>query len=101
MTFVPLMDVLLREETLMGTRETNKQYLRALASSALADVAHQIRDKLTVEQISKIIYMYSQNMHDNTLEPKIQTMSAKLLLNLSDPIVSIPDRTVGTLSNTS
>ena len=46
----------------------------ALASSALADVAHQIRDKLTLDQISVIIYMYSQNMHDNTLEPKIQTI---------------------------
>jgi transformation/transcription domain-associated protein len=52
----------------------------------LADLIHHVRAELTLPQLSRIIHMYSANVHDPTLASAIQTMCSKLLLNLVDPI---------------
>lgn len=54
----------------------------------LADLLHHIRDKLTLQQLSKIVYIYSCILHDPTFTPNIQTMCAKLLIHLIESILN-------------
>jgi transformation/transcription domain-associated protein len=58
----------------------------------LPDLIHHVRQELKSEQIARTVYMYVQNLHDNSLAPSIQTMCAKLLLNLVDCIVNQPNK---------
>jgi transformation/transcription domain-associated protein len=63
----------------------------------LADLIHHVRTKLALPQLSRTIYLFSRNMHDNTLSCSIQTMCAKLLVNLVECIVALNDRDEGRL----
>lgn len=80
-----------------------------MAYSTLADLIHHVRSELKLEQLSKVIYLYlryrrhilcgmrrmhlfselitCRNLHDTSLPFTIQTMSAKLLLNLVEFMV--------------
>lgn len=60
--------------------------IRPLAYSTLADLIHHVRTELSLTQLSKVIFLYSRNIHDSSLPFTIQTMSAKLLLNLVEGI---------------
>ncbi|KAI7899883.1 uncharacterized protein BX663DRAFT_576399 [Cokeromyces recurvatus] len=95
LSFVPKIDLLLNEKVLIGTGVTAHDTLRPLAYSMLADLVHHIRAELTPAQLSRTIYIYSRNLHDATLAPSIQTMCGKLLLNLIDCIMKIPDKSEG------
>ena len=85
-------DTLLDEKLLTGTGRTAYDTLRPLAYSTLVDLVHHVRIKLTLQQLSKIVYLYSRNIHDSSLPFTIQTMSAKLLLNLVEGIVRKNDQ---------
>lgn len=107
--FVSQIDTLLDEGVLIGTGRTSYETLRLrdpqpptpqttipsllsvdnppffprpLAYSTLADLVHHVRTELSLVQLSKVVYLFSRNIHDATLPFNIQTMSAKLLLNL-------------------
>ena len=62
----------------------------------LADLLHHIRVDLDSTQLRRTIAVYSANLHDESLGPSVQTMCAKLLLNLLDRIVKLPDLNDGT-----
>ncbi|KAI8989366.1 hypothetical protein BDB01DRAFT_537511 [Pilobolus umbonatus] len=94
-SFVPKIDLLLNEKVLMGTGVTSHDTLRPLAYSMLADLVHHIRSDLTPSQLRRTVYIYSRNLHDPTLAPSIQTMCGKLLLNLIDCIIRIPNKSEG------
>ncbi|RKP06666.1 hypothetical protein THASP1DRAFT_18177, partial [Thamnocephalis sphaerospora] len=87
--FVDHMDILLNEKVLIGTGVTSYETLRPLAYSMLADLVHHVRAKLALPQLSRTVYMYSRNLHDSTLASSIQTMCAKLLLNLIESLLSV------------
>jgi transformation/transcription domain-associated protein len=57
----------------------------------LADLLHHVRAELDSAQLRRTIAIYSANLHDESLAPSIQTMCAKLLLNLIDRIIKLPD----------
>jgi hypothetical protein len=57
----------------------------------LADLLHHVRAELDSNQLRRTIAIYSANLHDESLAPSIQTMCAKLLLNLIDRIIKLPD----------
>ncbi len=59
---------------------------RPLAYSTLADLVHHVRTELSLGQLSRVVYLFSRNIHDPSLPYNIQTMSAKLLLNLVECI---------------
>lgn len=61
----------------------------------LADLVHHIRSELSPQQLYRTVYIYSRNLHDATLAPSIQTMCGKLLLNLIDCIIKIPNKKEG------
>lgn len=65
----------------------------------LADLLHHVRAELDSNQLRRTIAIYSDNLHDESLAPSIQTMCAKLLLNLIDRIIKLPDLKDGMLSH--
>lgn len=82
--FVPYMDHLFDEDVLLGRGWTTRESLRPLAYSTLADLVHHVRSSLQYSNLEKAIYLFSKNVHDESLPTSIQTMSCKLLLNLVD-----------------
>lgn len=84
--FVPVMDKLFDEDLLLGRGFTTHESLRPLAYSTLADLVHHVRQHLQINTLAEAVYLFSKNVHDESLPTSIQTMSCKLLLNLVDCI---------------
>ncbi|KAK8653078.1 hypothetical protein V6N13_127093 [Hibiscus sabdariffa] len=82
----PLIDTLLEERVLVGTGRACFETLRPLAYSLLAEIVHHVRGDLSLSQLSRIIYLFSTNMHDSSLSLGIHTTCARLMLNLVEPI---------------
>ncbi|XP_022741614.1 transformation/transcription domain-associated protein-like isoform X2 [Durio zibethinus] len=82
----PLLDTLLEERVLVGTGRACFETLRPLAYSLLAEIVHHVRGDLSLSQLSRIIYLFSSNMHDASLSLGIHTTCARLMLNLVEPI---------------
>ncbi|KAJ4844568.1 hypothetical protein Tsubulata_023584 [Turnera subulata] len=82
----PLIDTLLEERVLVGTGRACFETLRPLAYSLLAEIVHHVRSDLSLSQLSRIIYLFSSNMHDASLSLSIHTTCARLMLNLVEPI---------------
>jgi transformation/transcription domain-associated protein len=90
--FLPKIDELLEEKTLIGDGLTVYDTMRPLAYSMLADLIHHVRDSLTPEQIRKTVEVYTKNLQDNFPGTSFQTMSAKLLLNMAECIAKMPNK---------
>ncbi|XP_048245320.1 transformation/transcription domain-associated protein-like isoform X4 [Haliotis rufescens] len=84
--FVPCIDKLFDENTLIGSGWTTHESLRPLAYSTLADLVHHVRSALPLNDLSLAVNLFSKNVHDESLPSSIQTMSCKLLLNLVECI---------------
>lgn len=84
--FVSSMDRLFDEDLLLGRGYTTHESLRPLAYSTLADLVHHVRQHLNINTLAEAVYLFSKNVHDESLPTSIQTMSCKLLLNLVDCI---------------
>ncbi|XP_043711461.1 transformation/transcription domain-associated protein-like [Telopea speciosissima] len=82
----PLIDTLLEERVLVGSGRACFDTLRPLAYSLLAEIVHHVRGDLSLSQLSRIIYLFSRNMHDSSLSLSIHTTCARLMLNLVEPI---------------
>jgi phosphatidylinositol kinase/protein kinase (PI-3 family) len=89
--FYGQIDLLLNEKVLLGTGRAAYDTLRPLAYSFLAELVHFVRLKLSIEQLSRIIYLFSSNVHDRTLTFHVQTTSVRLLLNLIDGMTKKDD----------
>ena len=91
--FFNQIDVLLDEKFLIGSGHlghasvrASHETLRPLACSTLADLVHHVRGELGITHLSKVVYIFSCNIHDATLPLHIQTTSVRLLLNLVENI---------------
>ncbi|KAK4147258.1 uncharacterized protein C8A04DRAFT_9288 [Dichotomopilus funicola] len=90
--FLPKIDDLLDERTLIGDGLTVHETMRPLAFSMLADLIHHVRESLSPEQIRKTVEVYTRNLQDNFPGTSFQTMSAKLLLNMAEFIARLPNK---------
>ncbi|KXJ92734.1 FAT domain-containing protein [Microdochium bolleyi] len=90
--FLPKIDELLEEKTLIGDGLTVYDTMRPLAYSMLADLIHHVRDSLSAEQIRKTVEVYTKNLQDNFPGTSFQTMSAKLLLNMAECIAKMQNK---------
>ena len=86
---------LLDEKLLIGEGKLVFDTLRPLAYATLADVVHQIKGELTLPQLSRIVYVFSRNLHDTSLPLSVQSQSVRILLNLVDQIHRSSDATDG------
>ncbi|XP_055838887.1 transcription-associated protein 1 isoform X2 [Episyrphus balteatus] len=83
--FIPYIDRMFDEDLLIGKGVTLDS-IRPLAYSTLADLAHHVRENLSLKALAKAANLFSKNVHDESLATGIQTMSCKLLMNLVDCI---------------
>ncbi|KAL2266473.1 hypothetical protein VTJ83DRAFT_5825 [Remersonia thermophila] len=90
--FLPKIDELLDERTLIGDGLTVHETMRPLAYSMLADLIHHVRESLSPEQIRKTVEVYTRNLLDDFPGTSFQTMSAKLLLNMAEFIARMPNK---------
>ena len=77
-------DTLLDEKVLIGLGRPSRDALRPLAFSTLADLVHHVRAELNLSQLSRVVLLFSRNLHDPRLPLNVQTTSVRLLLNLVD-----------------
>merc|ERR1719197_69756 len=70
----------------MVSARSSHETLRPLACSTLADLVHHVRGELGMAHLSRVVYLFSCNIHDATLPLSIQTTSVRLLLNLVENI---------------
>ncbi|KAJ1736005.1 transcription-associated protein 1 [Coemansia biformis] len=93
--FVPLADRFLDMQVLVGPGLASQCILKPFAFSMLADLMHHIRAELSPSQLTRMVGFYAGCMHDHTLSPGVHTMCAKLLHNITECIMQIPDRRHG------
>ncbi|KAG5637374.1 hypothetical protein H0H81_004799 [Sphagnurus paluster] len=84
----PHLDKLLDEDVLLGKGVSSKEMLRAVVYSAIADLVHHIRNELTAKQLARIVHVYSRLIHNPALGNNLHTMSAKMMLGLTEPILA-------------
>jgi transformation/transcription domain-associated protein len=85
--FVPHIGTLLDERLLLGDGWTCQLFFRPLAYSLLADLVHHVRMDLSQKHLVQVINLFCRLLSDPSLPAGIQSMSAKLLLNLIDPVM--------------
>ncbi|KAG6555625.1 hypothetical protein Mapa_002860 [Marchantia paleacea] len=86
--FFSQIDTLLDERVLVGTGRACYETLRPLAYSLLAELIHHVRLDLSLPQLSRIVYLFSRNVHDSSLPLSVQTTCVRLMLNLVETIFS-------------
>lgn len=93
--FIPKIELLFDEKILIGHGLTSYETLRPLAYSTVADFIHNVRNELTPKQIWSTVRIYCDLLKDDSLALTVQIMSAKLLLNLVDRIMKLPNKLEG------
>lgn len=86
--FLPFLPVLLNEDVLLSQGFTNNDTLRTLALSNIADLIHNLRNSLSLDQIETSIMLFVKYLHDQTLQVNVHIMSSKLLINLVDCLLT-------------
>ncbi|KAJ2497905.1 transcription-associated protein 1 [Coemansia sp. RSA 1972] len=93
--FVPLADRFLDMQVLVGSGLASQCILKPFAFSLLADLMHHIRAELSPQQLTLMVDFYAGCMHDQSLSSGVHTMCAKLLHNITECIMQIPDKRHG------
>ncbi|CCE81661.1 Piso0_002324 [Millerozyma farinosa CBS 7064] len=93
--FIPKIELLFDEKILIGEGLTSFETLRPLAYSTVADFIHNVRNELTPKQIWSTVRIYCDLLRDDSLALTVQIMSAKLLLNLVERIMKLPNKLEG------
>ncbi|KAF8640045.1 hypothetical protein AX17_001287 [Amanita inopinata Kibby_2008] len=81
-------DKLFDERVLLGTGIGSKESLRPVAYSAVADMVHHLKTELTVDQITRIVQMYSRMLHNPALGNNMHILFAKMIFGLADVVVN-------------
>lgn len=95
--FIPKLDTLFDERILIGDGLTLYETLRPLAYLIVADFIHNVRDELLPAQIRATVAIYCRLLQDDLLALTVQIMLAKLLLNLVEKIMVLPNKVEGRL----
>jgi transformation/transcription domain-associated protein len=93
--FIPKIELFFNEKILIGDGLTSHETLRPLAYSTVADFIHNVRNELTPKQIWSTVQIYCDLLKDDSLALTVQIMSAKLLLNLVERIMKLPNKLEG------
>ncbi|KAL5594764.1 hypothetical protein BROUX41_001678 [Berkeleyomyces rouxiae] len=90
--FLPHINDLLDEETLIGDGLAVHETIRPLAYSMLADLIHNVREQLKPDQIRKAVGVYTKNLQNPFPGTSFQSMSARLLINMVDSIAKMENK---------
>ncbi|EJD48939.1 hypothetical protein AURDEDRAFT_150681 [Auricularia subglabra TFB-10046 SS5] len=81
-------DILVDERVLIGRSVGSQDALRSTGFMVLADLVHHVRTDLTASQLTKVIKHFSCGVHTPSLLGQMQTVLAKLLVNLIDVVIA-------------
>ena len=84
-------DSLQDESILFGGYISTHDSVRGLGYQILLEILYNNKTSLNQLQLFRAVAMYGKNLHDPTLGIQIQTMSARLLVALADPIYRVHD----------
>jgi len=88
-------DVLLDERVLMGCnhRYSEQTVLRPLGYTALSDLIHHVKTRLTMPQMSRVVCMFSRILHDSstTLPLSTQYTAVRTLLSVVEIVFQNKD----------
>jgi transformation/transcription domain-associated protein len=94
--FFPHVDALLDERVLMGShhRYSEQTVLRPLGYTTLSDLVHHVRSKLNLNQISKVVSIFSRVLHDSSMVLPMSTQytAVRTLLSVVDIVFNNKDR---------
>lgn len=76
------------EQFMLGPNCPKNAYLRPTAYATIIEFLFQVKDSLNINQLIRVIHIFSLVVHDPTLNISIQLASLRLLLQLID-IISI------------
>ncbi|CAM9366111.1 unnamed protein product, partial [Ectocarpus fasciculatus] len=82
--FYSYADVLLDERFLLGPGRTTNVVLRPMAYSTMADLVNHIKDSLTLTQLTRLVYNFSQNLYDTELPLPVQITCVRVLFNVAE-----------------
>jgi transformation/transcription domain-associated protein len=88
-------NTLMDEQVLIGSnshRYSGQASLRPLAYTALSDLIHHVKTRLTMSQMSKVVCMFSRILHDSaTLPLSTQYTSVRTLLSVIEIVFQNKD----------
>ncbi|KAF9075762.1 FAT domain-containing protein [Rhodocollybia butyracea] len=87
-SLLPHIDKLLNERLLIGDGLASKEILRPHVFTAIADLFHHLKPELTNIQLTKIVHMYSNLLHNAALGINVHTLFTKSLIGLGDAILT-------------
>ena len=82
--FYSYADVLLDERFLLGAGRMTNVVLRPMAYSTMADLVNHIKDSLTLTQLTRLVYNFSQNLYDPELPLPVQITCVRVLFNVAE-----------------
>jgi transformation/transcription domain-associated protein len=94
--FLPHMDIMLQTRTLEGppndgaVAAPSDSTLRGTALHLLSEVVSPLRDKLSLPQLSCVVWVLSSKVHEPTLPLSVQTLCVRVMLHLVDSICKHP-----------
>lgn len=78
-------DVLLDEKILIGRgHPTAVAVLRPIAYTTIFEFVNYVKDTLSLAQLTKIVYNFSQNLHDSDLSFSVQTTCVRILFVITE-----------------
>ncbi|PFH52762.1 hypothetical protein AMATHDRAFT_1809 [Amanita thiersii Skay4041] len=81
-------DKLFDERVLLGTSIGTKEVLRTMVYSTVADLVHHLKNELTINQVTRIVHVYSRMLHNPAIGNNLHVLFAKMISGLVDSIVS-------------
>jgi transformation/transcription domain-associated protein len=89
--FYKKIDVLLDQLVYIGSNSLKNSSIRPLAIVTVSDLVILAREELKAAQLSKIVQVFTRNVHDSSLPLGTQMGSIQVILNLTDKVYKLPE----------
>ncbi|VDK69125.1 unnamed protein product, partial [Onchocerca ochengi] len=85
--FIPVIPKLFNENLMLGNGFSSMDFLRPTMYTMLADLVHHVRSHLSYNLLCCSVYAFTKSMFDPAIQPTVQSMCIKLMMNLIESFV--------------
>ncbi|CAG9537664.1 unnamed protein product [Cercopithifilaria johnstoni] len=85
--FIPVIPKLFNENLMLGNGFSSMDFLRPTMYTMLADLVHHVRGHLSYNLLCCSVYAFTKSMFDPAIQPTVQSMCIKLMMNLIESFV--------------
>uniref|UniRef100_A0A0R3S0K8 Non-specific serine/threonine protein kinase n=1 Tax=Elaeophora elaphi TaxID=1147741 RepID=A0A0R3S0K8_9BILA len=85
--FIPVIPKLFNENLMLGNGFSSMDFLRSTMYTMLADLVHHVRGHLSYNLLCCSVYAFTKSMFDPAIQPTVQSMCIKLMMNLIESFV--------------